>query len=101
MPDPSAARHPVRRSGYGRAAPERTKTGIVSRVVVTAAVVPPDLAAALQAEPRAQAFFDTLDRSNRYAVLWRVHTARRPETRARRIAEFVAMLARHENIHAD
>jgi uncharacterized protein YdeI (YjbR/CyaY-like superfamily) len=61
--------------------------------------VPPDLAAALDAAPNAQRFFSELDRANRYAILFRVHHARRPETRARKIVEFVAMLARGEKIH--
>jgi uncharacterized protein YdeI (YjbR/CyaY-like superfamily) len=61
--------------------------------------VPPDLQAALEAEPAALAFFATLDGRNRYAVLYRVHDAKRPETRARRIATFVAMLAAGETLH--
>lgn len=61
--------------------------------------VPHDLAAALDAEPRAQELFDRLTRQNRYAILYRVTTAKRPETRAKRIAEFVAMLARGETPH--
>ena len=63
------------------------------------AVVPGDLQAALDAEPGASAFFAGLDRANRYAVLWRVQTAVRPETRSRRIKTLVAMLARGEKIH--
>jgi uncharacterized protein YdeI (YjbR/CyaY-like superfamily) len=63
------------------------------------ATVPDDLLAALHAEPRAQAFFATIDAANRYAVLWRIQTAVRPETRARRIARLVEMLARGETIH--
>lgn len=63
------------------------------------AVVPPDLAAALAANPRAQRFFETLEARNRYAILYRVETAKRAETRARRIETFVAMLARHEKLH--
>ncbi len=55
--------------------------------------VPDDLAAALAAEPTAQRAFEGLDGTNRYAVLWRVHTAATPETRARRIAAAVQMLA--------
>jgi uncharacterized protein YdeI (YjbR/CyaY-like superfamily) len=55
--------------------------------------VPDDLAAALAASPAARARFDTLSGQNRYAVLHRVVTAVRPETRARRIAQSVAMLA--------
>ena len=61
--------------------------------------VPPDLQAALDAQPEARRFFDELDAANRYAVLWRVQTAQRPETRARRIGTLVAMLARSERIH--
>lgn len=63
------------------------------------AAVPADLQAALDAEPKARAFFDTLDAANRYAVLWRVQTAKKAETRARRIAQFAAMLARREKLH--
>jgi uncharacterized protein YdeI (YjbR/CyaY-like superfamily) len=58
--------------------------------------VPDDLAAALAAQPRAQAMFDILTTQNRYAVLLRVTTAKRPETRRRRIEQYVAMLARGE-----
>jgi uncharacterized protein YdeI (YjbR/CyaY-like superfamily) len=64
------------------------------------ATVPDDLAAALAADRRAADFFATLDSANRYAILWRVHTAKKAETRARRIAVFVAMLARREKLHA-
>ncbi len=63
------------------------------------ASVPPDLQQALDASPRAAAFFATLDSRNRYSILFRTHNARRPETRARRIAAFVAMLERGEKIH--
>lgn len=63
------------------------------------AVVPEDLLAALEAEPRAKAFFATLKASNRYAVLWRIQTAVKAETRARRIAQLVEMLARGEAVH--
>lgn len=61
--------------------------------------VPADLAAALAAEPAARATFDTLSSQNRYAVLYRIGEARRPETRAGRIERFVAMLARGETLH--
>jgi uncharacterized protein YdeI (YjbR/CyaY-like superfamily) len=63
------------------------------------ATVPDDLAAALAANPRAAEFFATLDSRNRYAVLFRTHQAKKAETRARRIAQFVEMLARHEKPH--
>jgi uncharacterized protein YdeI (YjbR/CyaY-like superfamily) len=61
--------------------------------------VPPDLAAALARNTRARAFFETIDAANRYAILYRVQTAKKPETRAERIERFVAMCARHETIH--
>jgi len=58
--------------------------------------VPPDLQAALNKNKKAKAFFTTLKGSNRYAILHRTQTAMRPETRAKRIATFVAMLERGE-----
>ena len=61
--------------------------------------VPPDLAAALAAEPRAGAMFEILTAQNRYAVLYRIDTAKRAETRSRRIEQFVAMLARGETVY--
>jgi len=61
--------------------------------------VPDDLRAALDADPEAAAFFATLDSANRYAVLYRVHEAKRAETRARRIEKLVGMLHAHETIH--
>jgi uncharacterized protein YdeI (YjbR/CyaY-like superfamily) len=63
------------------------------------AEMPEDLAAALAKNPKAAAFFATLNRVNRYAILYRTHTAKKPETRAARIAKFVAMLAKGETIH--
>jgi len=63
------------------------------------APVPPDLAKALAANPRAARFFETLESYNRYAVLFRIHTAKKPATRSTRIEKFVAMLARHEKLH--
>jgi uncharacterized protein YdeI (YjbR/CyaY-like superfamily) len=64
------------------------------------ATVPADLQDALDQNPKAQAFFATLDGANRYAILWRVQTAKKPETRARRITQFVTMLENHEKIHS-
>jgi uncharacterized protein YdeI (YjbR/CyaY-like superfamily) len=61
--------------------------------------VPDDLAAALDAEPAARAAFDVLDGQNRYAVLWRVHTAGTPATRTKRIAALVQMLADGRRLH--
>jgi uncharacterized protein YdeI (YjbR/CyaY-like superfamily) len=62
------------------------------------ATVPDDLAEALEAAGQ-RAVFDALDGRNRYAILHRVQTARRPETRARRIERFVELLARGERPH--
>ena len=58
--------------------------------------VPEDLRRALDADDRARSAFATLDSQNRYAILYRVGDAKRPETRARRIAKYVAMLAAGE-----
>lgn len=63
------------------------------------ASVPEDLGAALSKNRRAHAFFSTLDSKNRYSILFRIHQAKKAETRAARIARFVAMLAKHEKIH--
>ena len=64
------------------------------------ASVPDDLQAALDRNPEAKAFFATLNSVNRYAIVFRIHSAKKPETRARRIQQFVAMLERHEKIHS-
>lgn len=61
--------------------------------------VPADLAAALAAEPTAKAMFDILTSQNRYAVLYRIDAAKRADTRARRVEQYVAMLARGETIY--
>lgn len=61
--------------------------------------VPADLAAALDANPGAKAMFAILTSQNRYAVLYRLHDAKRPETRARRLEQFVSMLARGETVY--
>ncbi len=63
------------------------------------AAVPPDLESALAANAEARAFFAALDGANRYAILYRIHEAKKPETRARRIEKFVAMLEAHEKLH--
>lgn len=63
------------------------------------ATVPEDLARALAQNPAAQEFFATLDSRNRYAVLYRVQDAKKPETRRRRIEQFVTMLAEQRKIH--
>jgi len=61
--------------------------------------VPDDLAAALAAEPKAAAMFELLTSRNRYAILYRLATAKRSDTRSRRLTEFVDMLARGETIY--
>jgi uncharacterized protein YdeI (YjbR/CyaY-like superfamily) len=61
--------------------------------------VPDDLRAALAADDAARAFFETISGANRYAILYRVSSVKKPETRARKVAQYVAMLARHETIH--
>jgi uncharacterized protein YdeI (YjbR/CyaY-like superfamily) len=61
--------------------------------------VPDDLAEALAAEPKAAAMWALLTSQNRYAILYRLATAKRPETRSRRLANFVEMLARGETIY--
>jgi uncharacterized protein YdeI (YjbR/CyaY-like superfamily) len=63
------------------------------------ATVPADLAAALAADPQAEAFFATLTKTNRFAILYRTQDAKKPETRAARIAKFVDMCHRHETVH--
>jgi uncharacterized protein YdeI (YjbR/CyaY-like superfamily) len=63
------------------------------------ATVPEDLQAELDRRPKAKAFFATLNSANRYAVLWRIQTAKKAETRARRIEQLVGMLERGEKLH--
>jgi uncharacterized protein YdeI (YjbR/CyaY-like superfamily) len=61
--------------------------------------IPDDLAAALEAEPQAAALFEVLSSQNRYAILYRIASAKRADTRSRRIEQFVAMLARGETVY--
>jgi uncharacterized protein YdeI (YjbR/CyaY-like superfamily) len=63
------------------------------------AAVPADLARALEQNAAAKAFFATLTGTNRYAILYRINDAKRAETRARRIAQYVQMCAEHRTIH--
>ncbi|MFL6193682.1 MAG: YdeI/OmpD-associated family protein [Thermoanaerobaculia bacterium] len=63
------------------------------------AAVPEDFQAALDGNPRAKAFFATLESYNRYAILFRIQTAKKAETRARNIQRFIEMLERHEKVH--
>ena len=61
--------------------------------------VPAELATALAKNSKAKAFFESLNKTNHYAVCWRVQTAKKPETRAARVQKLVDMLARGEKIH--
>ncbi len=63
------------------------------------AVVPEDFQKALEKSRKAAKFFETLSRQNRYAILWRIQTAKKEETRKRRIAEFIEMLKAGETLH--
>jgi uncharacterized protein YdeI (YjbR/CyaY-like superfamily) len=65
----------------------------------SASTVPDDLQQALDACPKAKAFFAMLDARNRYAVLFRIHNVKKAETRARKIARFVDMLSAGEKLH--
>ena len=65
----------------------------------TTSAVPPDLQAELDADPRAREFFESLSSQNRYAILYRLQDAKRPETRARRLATFVQMLKERRTLH--
>jgi uncharacterized protein YdeI (YjbR/CyaY-like superfamily) len=86
----------------GRVAVEAAKADgrwAVAYAPPSEAEVPADLGAAIAADPAAQAMFDVLTKTNRFALIYRVNAVKRPETRERKISEFVAMLARHETIH--
>lgn len=61
--------------------------------------LPEDLQAALDANPQAKAFFETLNSANRYAVVFRVQTAKKPETRARWVEKLIKMLEMNEKLH--
>ena len=61
--------------------------------------IPEDIRDALQSMPAAKAFFETLDRRNLFTIYHRLHTAKRPETRARRLAQILAQLDRGERVH--
>jgi uncharacterized protein YdeI (YjbR/CyaY-like superfamily) len=63
------------------------------------AAVPDDLQRALEKNDRARAFFSTLDSRNRYAILYRIQDAKKPETRAQRIAKYVAMLSEGQKLY--
>ena len=106
-PKPFAAEARPRRAG-DRAAPARLLEVGLARADArwaaayesqSTAAVPEDLARALAGNDAARTFFERLDGANRYAILYRVADAKRPETRARRIATFVAMLSEGKKIH--
>jgi uncharacterized protein YdeI (YjbR/CyaY-like superfamily) len=62
-------------------------------------VIPQDFLEALATMPTAKALFDTLDRKNLFAIYYRLHTAKRPSTRAKRMAKILAQLERGETFH--
>jgi uncharacterized protein YdeI (YjbR/CyaY-like superfamily) len=63
------------------------------------ATPPPGFLVALARNRKAAAFYSTLDKSNLYAIAYRMHTAKRPETRHKRQRDIIAMLARGEKLH--
>ena len=63
------------------------------------ATMPPDFQKELNRHPKAKAFFKTLSRTNSYAIMWRIQTAKKPETRERRIRTYIEMLEKGETIH--
>jgi uncharacterized protein YdeI (YjbR/CyaY-like superfamily) len=86
----------------GRAAVEAAKADgrwAAAYAPPSEAEVPADLAAAIAANPAAQAMFDVLTKANRFALIVRVNSVKRAETRQRKIDQFVAMLARNETIY--
>ena len=91
-----------RMTAAGREAIERAKANgrwAAAYDSPSRAAVPKDLQAALDANTRANSFFQTLDRANRYAILFRIQTVKKAVTRERKIKEFIAMLERKEKIH--
>ena len=86
----------------GRAAVEAAKADgrwAAAYAPPSRAEVPADLLTAIAADPAAQAMFDVLTQANRFALIYRINAAKRPETRERKIREFVAMLARNETFN--
>jgi uncharacterized protein YdeI (YjbR/CyaY-like superfamily) len=86
----------------GRAAVEAAKADgrwAAAYAPPSQAEVPADLLAAIAANPAAQAMFEVLTRTNRFALIYRVNAVKRASTRERKIGELVAMLARHETIY--
>ncbi|MFF5179370.1 YdeI family protein [Micromonospora sp. NPDC000316] len=86
----------------GRAAVEAAKADgrwAAAYAPPSTAEVPADLLAAIAVNPAAQAMFDVLTKTNRFALIHRLNAVKRAETRERKIGEYVAMLARHETIY--
>jgi uncharacterized protein YdeI (YjbR/CyaY-like superfamily) len=91
-----------RMTAGGRAAVEAAKADgrwEVAYAGPATAETPPDLLAAIAAVPEAQAMYDVLTSQNRYALYHRITSLKTEAARARRIEEYVAMLARHETLH--
>ena len=100
--------HAIRLIAEGRMAPaglahveaakadERWESAYAGSAAMT---IPQDFLDALEAMPAAKAFFQTLDRKNLYSIYYRLHTAKRPETRAKRLAQILAQLDRGERFH--
>jgi uncharacterized protein YdeI (YjbR/CyaY-like superfamily) len=84
-----AAIEQARESGQWEAAYDSHRT----------AAPPDDFVSALNKSPRAKAFFATLNSQNRFAILFRIQTARKPETRQKRIDQFIRMLEKHEKLY--
>lgn len=89
------------RAAGRRAVAEAKRSGKWGKAYTSAATagIPADLRRALAVDPAAKAFFEQLDSANRYAILYRLRTAARAETRAQRLERFMAMLRRHETLY--
>ena len=61
--------------------------------------LPNDFEEMLNSRKKAKAFFESLDSQNRYAILFRIHNAKKADTRRRRIEKFIGMLENHEKLH--
>jgi hypothetical protein len=92
-------RHPYREPLHAQLMLALYRSGAAAYAPPSEAEAPADLLAAIAAVPPAQAMFDVLTKTNRFALIYRLNAVKRAETRERKIGEFVAMLARHETIH--
>jgi len=79
--------------------PRRTAVGTPRNAAQSNATVPDDLRRALKRNKKAAEFFASLDSRNRYAILYRIQDAKKPETRARRVEHFVGMLHEGRTIY--